>query len=325
MLRGYMENKYTSVRIADGKPRRVIVDDNGNIINNNPTKEELKCLDKFPEKDGRSKPRPGICYTKNAIIGFIRQFYEENGRVPAEDDFNNDPRYPTSKTVRKYFGSRDNAIRSAELWNRRYNETNVCDRCGRNFEELERSGKFPIKEYDEKGNWTGKWDCHSCREKYDPNSSHNVLKSMANCRTGNQNPNHSGTKGDKDLDIVCELYGYINLNKRYDKYNTDIDCLDEKTGLLYQVQGRLYKAVYRCWTFGDFEIEWMKEYEDMICICKSRYGNRIERIYRFPLWIIIGRKGITIYNNDNEHWYDQYIVKDSEELRRANDILKRKL
>jgi hypothetical protein len=43
------------------------VDENGNIVNKNPNKEELKGLNKFPEKDGRSEPRCGyivgdICY-----------------------------------------------------------------------------------------------------------------------------------------------------------------------------------------------------------------------------------------------------------------------
>lgn len=40
---------YKSVRLVDGKPRWVIVDENDNIVNNNPSKDELN---KF-EKDGR--------------------------------------------------------------------------------------------------------------------------------------------------------------------------------------------------------------------------------------------------------------------------------
>ena len=37
--------KYKSNRIIDGKPRWIITDENGKIINRNQTKEELKGLD----------------------------------------------------------------------------------------------------------------------------------------------------------------------------------------------------------------------------------------------------------------------------------------
>ena len=36
-----MENRFTSDRIIGGKRRRIIVDINGNIIDRNPSKEEL--------------------------------------------------------------------------------------------------------------------------------------------------------------------------------------------------------------------------------------------------------------------------------------------
>ena len=50
---------YKSWRLIDGKPRLVIVDETGNIVNRNPTEDELKGLDKELYKDGRSKPRCG--------------------------------------------------------------------------------------------------------------------------------------------------------------------------------------------------------------------------------------------------------------------------
>ena len=34
------ENKYKSIRIADGEPRKVIVGENGKIVDRNPNKEE---------------------------------------------------------------------------------------------------------------------------------------------------------------------------------------------------------------------------------------------------------------------------------------------
>lgn len=35
--------------------------------------------------------------------------------------------------------------------------------------------------------------CEICYKRHDPNSNHNIMKSVANFRTGNQNPNHEIT------------------------------------------------------------------------------------------------------------------------------------
>lgn len=215
----------------------------------------------------------------------------------------------------------------ALTWNFKYNETYTCDRCGINFDNI--GWGNPLREYDKEGKFMG-WDCQKCWQKYDPNSTNNAKKKLANCRTGNQNPNHECTKGDKDIEIVCELYDWENLNKIYDNYTARIDCRDSETGSLHQVIGRCYSSKYGCWSFSELEREWKKEYKDTICICKSKDGERIERIYRIPSWEIKGRKGITIYryilkNSNTLYWYEQYRVKDPEELKKANDILQRKL
>lgn len=262
------ENKFTSVRIIGGKPRKIIVDQTGKIVNRDPSKEELKGLNIFPEKDGRCRRE-------------------------------------------------------------RYNETNACNRCGKSFNELGWF-QYPRRECDKYGELTGKWDCPRCWQIYDPNSTNNLIRSVANCRTDNQDPNHNSTKGGKDIELVCRLYGYTDLNKKYDKYDTSIDCLDEKTGLLYQVEGRRYNSSYRRWKFSYLEREWFKKYGSMIFICKNKDGKIVERIYRFPSWEINGRKAITIYKNPTDWvgdpkitWYEKYRVKNEEELKRANDILQK--
>lgn len=45
---------YKSYRIVDRKPRCIVEDENGNIVNRIPCKEDLKELEKFSEKDGRN-------------------------------------------------------------------------------------------------------------------------------------------------------------------------------------------------------------------------------------------------------------------------------
>lgn len=318
-----LENKYVSIRWINGKKRKVIVDAYGNIINRIPTKEELKCLKGEPS-------RRVLCTNKEYLIGYMKQFYDENRRIPICDDFSNNHKYPSFNTYINVFRSWNGAIKDAGLWKKRYNKNHTCDRCGKSFDDVEESGRNPLKEYDEKGNWTGNWDCKNCYEKYDPNSYINSLKLIANCRTDNIMPGSIQEKGDQDVELVCRLYRYVDLNRKYDKYNTEIDCLDDKTELLYQVKGRCYNSEYGKWNFGSLEREWKKEYESMICICKSKDRKIIEEIYIIPSWEIKSRTGIAIVKNPTDSWgnsitpwYEQYRVKDKEELKKANDIWKR--
>lgn len=162
------ENKFISIRIIDGKPRQVIVDENGKIINRNPTKEELKgfenekyntkkkytdnelleYLKKFHDENGVSPiiadfdnssryPSPGqykrfggwnkalkmagleikspLHYTDNELLGYLKEFYDENERPPTTTDFHDDLRYPDRNTYAKHFGSWSKALRLVEL------------------------------------------------------------------------------------------------------------------------------------------------------------------------------------------------------------------
>lgn len=104
--------KYTSVRIVEGKPRKVIVDENGNMANRNPTKEELKGLEKEIAKVRR---RLEYTDTDEQLLYRPVQFYEENGRPPTEADFNNDPRYPSFRIYQSRFGSWSNTLKLVEL------------------------------------------------------------------------------------------------------------------------------------------------------------------------------------------------------------------
>jgi len=102
------ENKYKTNRIIDGKPplRTVIVDDNGKIVNKNPTKEELKDL-----KNESRKFRDTCVYTDKELLNYLTQFYEKNGRPPKAEDFKNNSEYPSFKTYQRRFGSWSNALK----------------------------------------------------------------------------------------------------------------------------------------------------------------------------------------------------------------------
>jgi hypothetical protein len=103
--------KYKAYRIIDGKPRWIVVNEIGNIVNRNPNKDEIKGLDKFLEKDGRGK----LHYTDNQLLWYLIQFYKKYGRSPTARDFDNDPYYPNSTTYQKRFRSWSNALKLVGL------------------------------------------------------------------------------------------------------------------------------------------------------------------------------------------------------------------
>lgn len=86
-----------------------------------------------------------------------------------------------------------------------------------------------------------------------------IMKSIANRRIGNQNQNHSNTKGDKSQELACLEFGWKDLNKENNNYCFPIDCLDPKTESFHQVKGRWYDHIEMRWNFGNLEREWIKK------------------------------------------------------------------
>lgn len=290
------------------KPRWVVVDIYGDILNKYPTKEELKELKKLRDE---GKYRLSVSFDEKNFFWIV----VDNGRLI---------RNPTEEEL---IGT--NVIS--------YNLTNICHLCReeseRDFIELtDKSILYPGRAYREKDkdrNVTGKSICKrhdsAYRQKL-PNSQHNIFKSITNCRTRNQNPNSTQAKGDNSQKLACRLYGWKDLNEESDNYNSPLDCYDPKTGLYHQVQGRHYIVEHRKWPFGDFEDEWGKIFEDIVCFCFNENRMMIERIYKFPRKEIMERTSLGIYKYDIKEnlyvggWYEKYRVKDEDELERANNI-----
>lgn len=210
----------------------------------------------------------------------------------------------------------------------KYKVGSICPRCIEYKDVTENSILCPgnaCREKDKDGNETGEYICfkHWSRnyQRYDHNSTNNVIKSMANCRTGNISPDSENAKGDKCAKLACLEFEWIDLNKKNDNYCSPIDCYDPKTGLYHQVRGKLYEPKYRSWHLTSIEGEWTKKYRDMVFYCINEDGYRIERIYIIPLQEINIRKGITIYKNPSRgaQWYEKYRVTE-EELKISNKI-----
>lgn len=265
---------YKSCRFVDGKVRWIIVDETDNIINRNPSKDELKSLTEIPKEN----------YKRNIVPRIIH-----------------------------------------------YNKTNACDICGISFEK---APGHPEREYDEKGNWTGKWDCGKCKQRHDPNSSNNIMKSLSDRRTGNLNPNSNAAKGDNFEELTCRWRSTVstipveNLNKKLDNYRTPIDhSRDSELGII-QTKGCLYNPIYQWWAqnFKREHDQTIKgfEFDNLILYCASKDGKIIKRIYIFPLEEILRRTQITIVKNLHYGgWYEYYRITDEETIKKVNEIWKK--
>lgn len=108
-----MTEFYKSYRIIDGKPKWVIVDENGDIVNRSPNKEELKSLGVLYE-NGRCNHITRH-HTDEELLEFLRKYEREKGKEPTTRDFDNNPKYPCSSIYFRYFGSWNNALQKVGL------------------------------------------------------------------------------------------------------------------------------------------------------------------------------------------------------------------
>jgi hypothetical protein len=105
---------YRAWRIINGKPAQwVIVDESGNIVNRNPTKEELKELEK--EQRRSQDTRNFRKYEDDGLLSELIRFEKENGFPPTANDFRDGPEYPNPSTYQKRFGSWSNSLKLVGL------------------------------------------------------------------------------------------------------------------------------------------------------------------------------------------------------------------
>lgn len=168
--------------------------------------------------------------------------------------------------------------------------------------------------------------CNDCFNKYDPKSQRNILKTVANYRTDNQNLNSSQTKGDNFEELTAIWKGVKILSKENDNYNGPLDHSFDSEGKRLQTKGRSYDPKRGRWLFGSLVRELNKEFDYEILYCTDEHGTHVERIYIFPKEEIIERKNIGIYKDPKRGlnsiipWYDQYRIKDCNIINKVNDI-----
>lgn len=221
-----------------------------------------------------------------------------------------------------------------------YNKTNICPKCREDDNVADNSILYPGNarhEKDKDGKETGEWICtrHNRRDynRYDPNSTNNIIRSLAGSRTGNLAPTSNRRKGNRFEKLSEIYYGVDNLNIKNDNYNSPIDHSRHPVLGIIQTMGRYFNrdtGAKGGWPFTELAREREKKFDNFILWCASEDGYIIERAYIIPKKEINNRSIIKILKEPKDRhgnslipWYENYRLKDEEEMKKINDVWKK--
>ncbi len=200
-----------------------------------------------------------------------------------------------------------------------YNITGTCDICGDKLKP-----RNACREYEDKGNWTGRWLCVKCGNKM-PYSENGIRKMLADRRTHNIKPNSKSRIGDMFQRLTCEWLCVEDLNILNDNYRSPIDHSEHSVLGILQTSGRFLTSIHGVygWEFNANN-DHNKQFDNKVCYCASKCRSFIEGTYIFPRNEIVKRTSITIkrlpiYNR----WYESYKVIDEISINKINEIWNR--
>ena len=173
----------------------------------------------------------------------------------------------------------------------KYNETNTCDRCGISFDKISR---YPLREYDKDRNWTGRWDCQNCWDKYSSNSSHNKEKRERDCRNNNLDPSSGPGIGYITAVLVKKFLGIE-------------DCFDITDNFNY----RGYDMIeHEDWGLIDAKGSSLFETKDGY-LCHVFHTNKNQKA---DFFFCIG------YDKDRKHVMEVFIIPNGDDVSKLNTI-----
>lgn len=130
-----------------------------------------------------------------------------------------------------------------------YNDKNTCENC--NVEKLKPGNAN--REYDENGNFTGRWLCNRCNGKH-RQKMNSQLKLIRNCRTRNIKEIYPEMmKGSIFEELTCRWRGVKKLSIENDNFRLPLDhTKDPELGII-QTKGRNLSTYYnrKYWDFGE--------------------------------------------------------------------------
>lgn len=188
----------------------------------------------------------------------------------------------------------------------------LCYICGRDLSFGDDTGR---RDYDDNDNWTGKWVCTKCySEKLRrlPDSYQNIIKSIANIRTGNIVVGSKSYLTIISQAVIAKFYMIDDLNIKTDNFNYYIDLESKDHGNIDVKAGKLTKNDgYDCWMFNTKK-ERKIDIHTFICIGFDNNLESINVVYIIPDEELTSNSGICIYKNTvRSIKYDMYDV-DSE-------------
>lgn len=233
---------------------------------------------------------------------------------------------------------------------RYYNKTNICQICREEDDITDKSILYPenaCRGIDKDGNnIDDEWICvrHRNRnyQRYYPNSEHNIIKQLRDCRIGNSKDPRK-ILGYNCEDLTEKWLGAERLAVKYDKYSRlDLDhepitkhisikIGDESIDLYGKVphtKGVSYNQKTGMWN-RNIQGEHGKKFDILVIYCISEDGKTIERVYIFPVEDILDVSAIGIckdpkdgYWNPISTWYERYNITDIELIKKINEIWK---
>lgn len=249
-------SKFKSVRIVDGKQKSVIVNICGEIINNNPTKEDLKNVK--PEISRRQLGKLTEQELKEYLLEYLRYFYYKEGRVPGTKDFSN-PKYPSRELYRSVFKSWNNAIRDAGIHD-------VCCKCGAT----------------DTWNWyrdpeSKKRLCGECYKKL-PGGVYDKSRLRAMCRNKELDlDKHNMALGFLGESIVAKTLGLDTCAKKIDRFTYKYDIYQGPIDGRIEVKTAEISYLGDRWSFGKIKPE---KFDIIYLVCMSKDLKDVERIYK---------------------------------------------
>ena len=291
--------------MAEYKSRRivgwVVVNENGEITNRNPSKDELIKFSMEPYKHGNARKYKK--YTNEQLLWYLMQFYKKYGRPPGRRDFINNSEYPDYQNYKTRFGSWSNALKLVGL------DVDSMIRKGiiENEYQKGRFGEILIRDHFEKNSTdlAGE-NCNSPCDGICPNRMTYDVKS-SKLYVGRYY--YFGTDNKCKDDI--EIFYLLGFNEDY----TKLDYGWRIPGEIVE-SSRFYVGLNDC-SRAKFTVDDMKQYDitEKLRDVLNKYGY-FEKIKNYRK---AKEKGLTIYEYDKQ-LYDGCIVTESDIIKICQNL-----
>lgn len=166
-----------------------------------------------------------------------------------------------------------------------------CCRCDADLSIEKHHG---YREYNDKGQWTGKWLCQSCWDLYSSESTHNAIKFVTNCRNDQIGKYKTQGKGIIGEAVIAKV-------RKLDIISIQMDNFRFKFDLSIDQQYKRIQAKFRIPLYGECNVVFGDDhnFDTLFVLYTSKGMKDIERVYAIPEKELYDKKGIRIVNNDS--------------------------